>query len=612
MGSLDSPSAISKYMTHKIGFISVLLLSFIFVSCENFQSDRPKTIKYKNVDYYAIGATCKKSFVEGQVVSFFSNETKDTIISGKFFVKDNIPYLEGVYRSNDKELITRTYGVFEVKNDISGTYLSADKKRCYKISIEPKDVTKYHGYIDKNPTDLVKVSNMEYLLTMCVSDENGNNSLSKHETVVESSLVSKYGYHALKELLIKSTQNVRRTFSDGKVFHGNVENHLENDGTISSIHKEGELSFTHGLIMKMTIKRFDENSFICTLTYSLNENNTFTSEEFFIDNQIVEKYDYWDFGHFMPEIRKLTYKNRNVFIGKVEYTIDENNGEWTTFALRNGILQYSSGEIFTGDIDGEWFCGMPVSGKILFNDNIELTGNWLAKYHLSQDEADEISKTDSPTEKRNKAEQIYYQIMEHPNFNSSKNRSFYNANYFDEQFLYYVFNSDLSSFENIKQTHYYDNYTIKYGLFFDETATIDNSLYSYFSWNIGDVSANAALRGAKRIINNGELGKPKDIFARQNYTNDYLRFLRICENFIRTDLKKHYKDDDYENCLCAKLFRQKLFTMVSRDDYERNYNYDVSYNIFLEYGAVAMVNDFLIKISRERDRLGDSDYVFDD
>ena len=129
-------------------------------------------------------------------------------------------------------------------------------------------------------------------------------------------------------------------------------------------------------------------------------------------------------------------------------------------------------------------------------------------------------------------------------------------------------------------------------------------------WALKDNIAKPSLRITDRLIYSRIPHKPQNLFTKQNYTDNYLEFLRVCENFIRDDMEEH--KTKFEDSFCARLWRQRLFTFVSGQEYEERYETTMSYNIFLKYGAVAMINDFLLQLSYERDRLKDSDYVYND
>lgn len=70
--------------------------------------------------------------------------------------------------------------------------------------------------------------------------------------------------------------------------------------------------------------------------------------------------------------------------------------------LTNGTYQYSTGEVFYGNFGGNWFCGIPIEGKMKFKDGTIGEGNWLMKYKLTQSEANELEKVNSPAEIRKK------------------------------------------------------------------------------------------------------------------------------------------------------------------------------------------------------------------
>lgn len=457
-----------------------------------------------------------------------------------------------------------------------------------------------------------KVSNKEYKLTVDYN-EDLNTDISRLEIIVPSDSISKYGFEAIAQYLYSTTKHVRRIYPSGKVFYGDVKYILDKKGKYAAFELEGEMSFSNDDISNVSIHRFDTTSYVCVVNYR-NNKYKYTKEEFYIDNAEIDKYGFWNIGHYKPKVRKCSFKNGDIVVGKIKYCINESTGEWIDYTITDGILYYYSGDMYTGSLDGNWCCGLPVEGTMTFADGMELKGNWLEKYRLSENEVAEITKIDSPSDKRDKAEQYYYTVWdESTNINYSnvnKNPKMF-LDYFDEQFIYYAFHTTPSSTKYLDEEHDYREYTLEYGLFYDETTTLDNLFNSHFRWDLDDNITRPSLRLARRLISSKLPQSPKDLFLKQNYTDDYLEFLRICENFIRDDMSNYEGyHDKFEESFCARLWRHRLRTFVSPDEYENVYETTMSYNVFLEYGAVAMLNYLLLSISQERDDLKDSDYMY--
>lgn len=488
---------------------------------------------------------------------------------------------------------------------------TSDDGNSQSSSSDIRDERRFESQWCDHPIVWEKNSNKEYKLTVDYSKDL-NIDISILELIVPADSINKYGFENVAKHIYSTTKQVRRTYPSGKVFYGDMKYILDKKDGIVAIEQEGEMSYSNGNISDESIHRFDSTCYVCVINYR--NSKSFIKEEYYIDNATIEEYGFWNWGFYMPKVRKCSFENGDVLVGKTKYTVDESTGTWIDFSFTDGLLYFSSGDMYTGRIDGEWYCGLPVEGIMTFADGMEVKGNWLEKYRLSDREIAEIKKIDSPSEKRDKAEQYYYAVWDESssiNYSNVNNNQKMFLDFFDEQFIYYAFTTTPSSYKYLYESHDYRKYTLEYGLFYDETTTLDNQFDSYFRWNLDDNITKPSLRIARRLINSKLPQSPKNMFAKQNYTDDYLEFLRVCENFIRDDMSKHedYRDK-YENSFCARLWRQRLRAFVSPDEYERQYETTMSYNVFLEYGAVAMLNYLLLSISQERDDLKDSDYVY--
>ena len=120
-----------------------------------------KTVEYKSADYIAVGYIDKKMFVENQNVTILSKQTKDTIISGKYFMQVEKAYIDGIWKRNSENSITRAYGLFEVSNSDSEIGLTTNNKKAGSLSIVAKDISKYKGFHNQFPAILEKKTNKE-------------------------------------------------------------------------------------------------------------------------------------------------------------------------------------------------------------------------------------------------------------------------------------------------------------------------------------------------------------------------------------------------------------------------------------------------------------------
>jgi hypothetical protein len=196
----------------------------------------------------AVGYVYKKQFVENQNLTFidYSNANYrkdavsggDTIISGKYFVKNGIAYIDGIWKNRNSFI----KGVFAITNNEDKIGLTANPKSGYNLKIVPVAVSYY-----KSPTCQLK-RNVE-------SDNQPDNETVSYymkivyqgrtlETSVSSELIKKYGLFAFNNLITNSRQ-VKLSYENGSVFTGTVESRA-NDNAISP--RKGECKYSTGEI----------------------------------------------------------------------------------------------------------------------------------------------------------------------------------------------------------------------------------------------------------------------------------------------------------------------------------------------------------------------------
>lgn len=135
-------------------------------------------------------------------------------------------------------------------------------------------------------------------------------------------------------------------------------------------------------------------------TYSLKINSLTLETVIRNLNTAILNYSF-GFDKYIEESQqvKLTYKNGDIFIGKVE----KEDSYINIWKAKVGEYRFANGEIFVGDLK-VWIGGMPYNGKMTFSDGSTEEGYWLSKYDVSRDD---ISKGNTITEKHNMAIRIY-------------------------------------------------------------------------------------------------------------------------------------------------------------------------------------------------------------
>lgn len=383
------------------------LISFLFIA-GNFvysQTTLPKgaklkTIEYKYANYIAVGYVIKNQFVENQIITFLSKETQDTIISGKYFMQAEKTYIDGIWKRNSENRITRAYGVFEVSNSDSELGLTTNGKKGRSLNIETNDIISYQGFHNNYPAVLEKQKNQTYLLMVNYFDMSGNN----RSWFIDKKMIEQYGWFAIEDFIF-NTKNITIKFKNGDVFVGETENTKTEDNLVNYKFKEGKFTHTTGDNDSEEMIKLPDNNYKCRVLYSSRKkDNSFKEMEMVVDKSLVDKYGFWafdDYSYNTPEV-KCTYTNGNIFTGKQTTTKDTINHSINS-QLTVGKLKYATGEVFEGDLSGNWFCGIPIEGKMKFKDGTIEEGNWFMKYKLTQSEANELEKENSPTVIRKKA-----------------------------------------------------------------------------------------------------------------------------------------------------------------------------------------------------------------
>lgn len=377
----------------KIALLSVIFTTTNFVFCQTKWHKEPlsstllekakfRTIEYKSTDYIATGYVYKNQFIDGQNITFLSKQTQDTIISGRYYVVANLAYIDGVWKRNTENGVTRSYGIFQVKNADNEITLTIKPKEGKPLQIETKNIFYYQGFHNNYPAVLEKQNEENYSLTINYFDMAGKTRI----LTVKRELIEKYGWFAIDNF-IYFTPYITIKYRNGDIFSGFTENTRIENNMIGYKLKEGVWTYSEGNYKKRELIKLPDGNYKFNAVYSEHMiDNNFAQMEIIVNKTFVDKYGYWGEADFMfniPEV-KYTYKNGNIFTGKQVSTINNRNESSTSIntKLTLGKLQYVTGEVFEGDLSGQWICGIPISGKIQFTDGSHENGNWLEKYKV--------------------------------------------------------------------------------------------------------------------------------------------------------------------------------------------------------------------------------------
>lgn len=369
-------------------FNLVLTVSFLLVFQVNAQQKTPlpqsaklKTIKFNEFNYAIKGYVANENFVEGQEITFFETEKKetevpvigsvnsntltDTIISGTYFIKDGISYLEGKkqeikeYRNRNvngtkKRIVTK--GLFKITNSIYKNASDYDQLND-RVSIKnEKSILSFSPLTDDKFWKEVRKNLKNLPITLLTA------------TSLEIEILDVYSY----------------------------QGYLETNTSLIPINvqKQGD-----NYNLKID---FRDRTFETSISYdALNKNNLldFNFDSFSYLNKIIEN----------SKNGKLTFNSGNIFIGKVyyyEYIYNPNEGE---YRFTNGDIVFGQVrfDFDRADLAGYYNLGLNKDSKTTFADGNVVYGDWAEKYKkmLPNDVWSEVLKNSQTlTEVRDKCE----------------------------------------------------------------------------------------------------------------------------------------------------------------------------------------------------------------
>jgi hypothetical protein len=298
----------SNYILSVLNF--VLILSF-FLSNYQIKAQQkiplPQNAQLKTFsteNYTIIGYVADDKFVEGQKITILRTAT-DTIISGTYFVKDGISYLEGKGKEN-AIAETSIEGIFKITNsafiDISrrdfdeivngGSASFKPKELTFSVNPPVNDVkfwkqfTKeikknpeklpvtllvasnlilnsidiyfYQEYIDENTLVSLQKQGDNYALRVEFIDgvwETNANSESVQDNYTYCSNCIYRNYLNLKKIIKENCENVKLIFKNGDVFVGRLYD-------ASPYNKFGEHRFSNGdVLIGCCYIKYDERGY---------------------------------------------------------------------------------------------------------------------------------------------------------------------------------------------------------------------------------------------------------------------------------------------------------------------------------------------------------------
>lgn len=263
---------------------------FLFVILSGSLYSQPKgklqAIIYPN-DVVGVGYVDKKQFVENQEVTFlnlsgqsyayyivekdrtfylrnrYGNKTDisvsslDTIVSGIYFKKNGIAYIEGTLHptvfTNKKTVYGGIFHISNTDNDDKSLTTNPNKalktkltqyQYTNKLKIGEVDIHSYQGYYQRNYKGLYDQE--EYPITLQKQSDCYVLKIKYDDRLLDAPVsfdnVNKHGIFAF-DALIESTPNVKLNYANGNIFVGFVEKNKD-----KYIAKKGEYRYTTGEI----------------------------------------------------------------------------------------------------------------------------------------------------------------------------------------------------------------------------------------------------------------------------------------------------------------------------------------------------------------------------
>lgn len=250
-----------------------------------------KTVKYKSYDYAITGYIFEKQFVNGQELNFHSTNTEtnvipiyiipvpisntkltNLIISGTYFLKDGISYLESTVKQkggwNSKEISID--GIFRISNAFNDKGITMQPSEAKELSIKTEDIIKCSGfyYDNKYPITLSKKSNKDdydyriefddKILDVDISTDYLKDNFFPNVNYLFQRTKSSYNEYIISlkfDDYIKNSKSIKLTYNNGDIFIGKVEANY-NDNNYNAI--EGKYTFSNGEDFVGIISKYSE------------------------------------------------------------------------------------------------------------------------------------------------------------------------------------------------------------------------------------------------------------------------------------------------------------------------------------------------------------------
>lgn len=382
-------TTINTQFNYFLRVINLALIISVFLS--NFQVNAQQKTPlpqhaqlktFSNEHYTITGYVADNKFIEGQTITFLRTAT-DTIISGTYFVKDGISYIEG------KENViegTSSEGIYEIANsayiDISrrdfeeGTASFRPKKLTFSVNppvidekfwkqfsreikknpeklpvtllvssnlnIEITDIYSYQGYLHKNTLVSLQKQGNNYALKVEFTDgvwetnassESVQNNQGSYTSIFN---VIKTNHLNLEKIINENSENVKLSFKNGVVFTGKIysSDHLIKTGVLSG---SGKLIFSNGdTVIGCFDIAFDDKGFynnlnLCTDSKTLFANGSVINGDWLEKHEKILSEKEWEEivrkSKTLTEIREKAESNEKYQYSVVEQKKKQQEGK---------------------------------------------------------------------------------------------------------------------------------------------------------------------------------------------------------------------------------------------------------------------------------------------
>ena len=297
-----------------------------------------------------------------------------------------------------------TYGTFNVSNTIAG-FVTSKVKIATELQINEIDVQYYKGYYNDCPTILSLSQSC-----IAVDGKTAGRSFVGLYCPLKKSDINSIGYQNLKELLLTADKECRMEWSNNHKFSGNISATLMDDGYIQFRRFIGEESNTPDGCSTLSVKRSGE--FVRLLKVYKPDNNI-VSEELIVPTSLISDENLWNRKMFYQNATEIhyKYKDNTSYKGKFEVEIvdsEDGQGFMSTVTITYGTYTFSNGDVFAGNLSGQYYGGVPINGTMKFIDGTYAYGNWLLKYELTQPQINSLASKKYPTEIRKQAEKYQH------------------------------------------------------------------------------------------------------------------------------------------------------------------------------------------------------------